>query len=434
MKKKVEILEDIKHIELKYKNLNKKFKKLDILKTKNDSYLKKDKDDFLFLWEKYIIFFKKLRKLIKQNKYRTFIFKINYEKMIIRRYLLIFYFNCLVDIINHFWKHEEFLRTLLSEKYFYNFWKIAKYIYKPNYINLLNTPVIFLKIFKDKINKKYYFLLEKWKNNIWKNKRLLTDYRNIYYYIKRRFYKILFFISKIIWNFIATIKFTRRKKWLIKKKNLEEYLKIAKPGDILLTRGNWNASNITIPWFWKHMSMYLWTWEFIKNNFENKYWSYNFFKILRDDYHYIIEATWEWVNILRIEKLIKHTDYLSISRTNFSEDKILDSIDKAISFYNTPYDFIFNFYSNTNVVCSELVLKSYAKNDKNDEWLTIKLEKIKGSLTYPPNHFVDKIFTDKKLNFVMFLDSTEKDCNNFISTEKEFYNSRKRSRFSLMLK
>jgi len=431
IKKDNSVLEEIKNLELKYEKLNKKFKKLNILKTKKYYYNEKDKSNFLFLWEKYIEFFKRLKKLIKQNKYRKFFFIINYEKMVIRRYLLIFYINCLIDLVNNFWKHEEFLRILLSEKYRYNFNKIANYIYKPNFINLLNTPVIFIKIFKDKIDKKYYFMLIKEQKHILKNKRVLTDYRNFYYYIKKIFYKILFFFSEKIWKFISKIKFSTRKKWLIKKKNIEEYLKIAKPWDIFLSRWNWEASNIAIPWFWKHMSMYLWTWKFLKKQFLEKY---SFLKVMDDNSHYIIEATWEWVDISKIEDFVSHNDYLWITRTVFSDDKINRSLEKAIWYFGTPYDFIFNFYSNTNVICSELVLKSYSKDFKNDEWLSIKLEKLRLSLIYPPNNFVNKIELDKKLKFVMFLDSIEKTWKNFISDEKEFYNSIKRSRFSLMLK
>ena len=431
MNNKIDILQEIKSIEKKYEKLDKKFKKLNILETKNNLYLEKDKWELLFLWEKYIIFFKKLKKLIKKNKYRTFFFKINYENMIIRRYLLIFYFNCLVDLVNNFWKHEEFIRILLSENFKYDFGKISKFIYRPNFINLINTPVIFLKIFKEKIDKKYFFMLKKEKNNIWKNKRFLTDYRNFYYYYKRRIYKVLFFISEKLGTFISAVRFSSRKKWLLKKKNLQKYLDIAKSGDIFLSRWNWNASNITIPWFWKHMSMYLWNWKFLKEKFWKKY---DFLKILKDDFHYVIEATWEWVEIIRIEKFIKHNDYLWISRTTFNEKKTLQSLEKAIWFYWVPYDFIFNFYSETNVVCSELILKSYSKLEKDDEWLTVKLEKIKWSLTYPPNNFVEKIASDKNLKFIMFLDSIEKTWENFISNEKEFLKSEKRSRFSFMLK
>lgn len=426
----MKILEEIQKIEKKYIILCQELKNHKILKSNKDSYLSEDKEDFLILWWKYIEFFKKLRKLIIKNRYRSFFVIINYEKLVIRRYLLIFYFNCLVDLVNHFWKHEEFIRIFLKENFKYNFWKIAKYIYRPSFINLLNTPSVFLKFFKNKINKKYYFMLEKDKNIIWENKRILTNYKNLYYYFKKRWYKILFYLSEKIGKIVAKIKFSTRNKGLIIVNNINKYLENAKPWDIFLTRWNWNASNIAIPWFWKHMSMYLWTWKYLKQNYWDKY---KFLKELKNNKNYIIEATWELVEIKTIEKFIYKNDYLWISRTTFSKEKISRVLDKAISYFWIPYDYIFNFYSNTNVVCSELILKSYAKDNKDDEWLELKLEKIKWSLTYPPNNFVEKIFDDKNLEFVMFLDSIEKTWENFISNEKEFKKSRKRSRFSFML-
>jgi ribosomal protein S17 len=43
IKNNISILDEIKYFENKYEKLNKKFRKLKILKTKNNSYLEKDK-------------------------------------------------------------------------------------------------------------------------------------------------------------------------------------------------------------------------------------------------------------------------------------------------------------------------------------------------------------------------------------------------------
>jgi len=426
------ILNKIHKIEKDYEKLNHKLSKCNLLKSKKNSYLSSDKKEFLDLWEKYISFFKELRYLINKNNYRTFFVFIDYNKLLIRRYLLIFYFNSLVDLVNNFWKHEDFIRLFLSENFKYDFGKVAKFIYRPSYINLLNTPIVFLWFINKKIDKRLSFMLKKDKNFIWKNKRFLTDYKNFYFYIKRRWYKILFYLSEKAWRLIARTKFSNRKKWLISIKNIKKYLKIAKPWDVFLTRWNWNASNITIPWFWKHMSMYLWTWKFLKNN----YWKdYDFINNFKDSENYVIEATWDWVVIKEINDFIYKNDYLWVSRTKFSKEKIDKVLYKALSYYWFPYDYIFNFYSNNNVVCSELVLKSYSKDTIKDEWLEFRLEKIKWSLTYPPNNFVKQVFNkNENLKFIFFIDSIEKTWENFISNKKEFEKSGNRSRFSFMLK
>lgn len=48
----METFEEIKILENKYEKLNKKFSKLKILKTKNFSYIEKDKWDFFFVMGK----------------------------------------------------------------------------------------------------------------------------------------------------------------------------------------------------------------------------------------------------------------------------------------------------------------------------------------------------------------------------------------------
>jgi hypothetical protein len=93
------MFEEIKKIEAEYDLLDSKLKNHNILHSKLNFYLSEDKESFLILWKKYILFFRNLKKLIKKSKYRSFFFIINYEKLIIRRYLLIFYFNCLVDLL-----------------------------------------------------------------------------------------------------------------------------------------------------------------------------------------------------------------------------------------------------------------------------------------------------------------------------------------------
>jgi len=358
---------------------------------------------------------------------------VNKDRLVIRRYIIILYFNILVDLIKIFWEHEWFIRVFLYENFFKDYGYYAKYIYKPRFINLINTPNIFFKFSENKIDKRVHYMFDSEKVSIKKIKRAFTDYKNIYFYIKYRADKILMFLSEKIWFIIAHTRFSTRKKWLINKKNIKEYLNIAKPWDILLTRWNWNASNISIPGFWKHMSMYIWNWKFLKKSFK-----YKFIFNLKDNIDYIIEATGDGVKIVNIEHLISKNDYLWVSRTNFKKEKVLRSIKNTISNVWKWYDHIFNFHSDKSLVCSELVLKSYAKEFKNDTWINIELENIWMSLTYPPNKFINKLISEQKNKKpsvfpVFFIDSIEKTHENFISTQKEFLKSWKRPKLSLFL-
>ena len=427
-------IEEIDNLFREYNIILKELKKHLIIKSKLNDYLKEDKDSFKLLWKKYILFFSKIRKLISKSRYRKYFIFIDYNKLIIRRYLLIFYLNILIELLNVFWKHERFLRVFLDENFSRDYWYYAKYIYRPWFINLINTPSIFLNAFKSKIDKKLYFMFDSDKVFVKNERRIFTDYQNLYFYIKYRLDKLIMFLSRNIWFVIAHIKFSFRTKWLITQNNLNKYLELAKPWDIFLTRWNWNASNIFIPWFWKHMSMYIWKWFFLKKNF-----NFEFLDKLDDKVDYIIESTWDWIEVKSIEKLIFKNDYLWVSRTNFKKEKILRSIKNALTNVWKPYDNLFNYHSDKWLVCSELIMKSYVKEYNDDEWIGIKLENIWTWLTYPPNNFIKKLIEDfdkkdSQVFPVFFIDSIEKTQENFISSIEKFLESWKRPKLSLFLK
>ena len=179
------------------------------------------------------------------------------------------------------------------------------------------------------------------------------------------------------------------------------------------------------------MSLYMWTWKYLSE----KFW----YKKLENKKHYIIESTAEWVILKLIQELTQHNDYLWVIRSNFSLDKRKRIIKKAWEQIWKGYDYIFNFHSDSSLVCSELVLKSYSKDDKNDEGFNIKLENIGMWVTFPPNNIL-KILNKQQLNKkpkiypYFFIDSIEKTHKNFINSSWALLNSGHRSRFSFFLK
>ena len=279
----------------------------------------------------------------------------------------------------------------MNENFKKDFWVFAKYIYLPKHIYTINTANLFIKSFKLFIESKVYNVLDSKIFNIDLNNRFLTDYYNVHHYFKFRFDSFLYFVLKYIGTFIARIRFTPRNYWLIKNKNLEKYLLMSKPWDILLTRWNWNASNITIPGFWKHMTMYIWTWKYLIQNYNNKH-----LKKLDKNKHYIVEAKWDGIKVVEFNELVSRNDYLWVSRTSFSDEKIKRTIGQSLNHVGKNYDFRFNYHSDSNLVCSELVLKSYAKEFSDDEWIDITLENLWLSLSFPPNNFIKLLKKEKK--------------------------------------
>ncbi len=418
----------IKSIE---KNINKNLKKIEkisILKSDKNNYKKDDKEDFLLLWLETIKIFDSLKKLIKKYKYKKYIFFYNYNKLVISRYLAYVYYNYLVEINKIFWWHHKYLYQVLEEKYSKNYFKYMKYIYRLKFINLINTPNVFFYPFKIKINKKLYKYIDI--NAVWVDiqKRVMHDSKHFRYYINNKSKNKIFKICEVIWVLLSRIRFSTRTKWLISKKNLKKYLEISKPWDILLTRWNWNATNIPIPWFWKHMSLFLWKWEYLSKNFD-KYLN----KKINPKKYYIIESTSDWILVKDIDKLIKHNDYLWVFRTNFSTKKTKQVIRNALKEQWKWYDYWLNYYSNENMVCSELVLKSYQKQNKKDEWIEIVLKSIWTSLSFPPNNFF-KILKKNKIDTIFFIDSVEKTWKNFINSNNELLKSQFRFRFTFLNK
>ncbi len=312
------IYKKIHSLEREYKILKRDLNRQPLLKSKKNHYLKEDKDEFILFWKRYIKFLEKLKKLLRLSSYRKFFFLINYNKLVLRKYFIHFYYKIISDLLISFWKHDWFIRVFLDENFRRDYWIYAKYIYKPRYINLYNTPVLFIKPFRKYIDKDIFNLIDKFEYTNWKI-RFTSDYNNIFFWLKYKFDKLLFIISQKVGYLISHTRFSTRKKWLIKKVNIDKYLEIANPWDIFLSRGNWNATNISIPGFWKHMSMYLWSWEYIKDNYK---WDFldNLKNNLKNNHNYMIEANWDWINILDINDFIYHNDYLWIFRTNFSKD------------------------------------------------------------------------------------------------------------------
>ncbi len=417
----------IKKLESDYQKLISKFRDSNILSSQLWLYTKSDKTEILQIWQEYISIFERFQFLIKKTKYRKYFIFIDHDKIVLKKYLLVSYFNAIIEFDTIAWVHREFICTLIRDNSQKSVADVTKFIYKPRHVNLINTPNIFLEVFSYAMKPKIKKLLKYSMVDVDSTHRLQADYNNIFYYGKYYFEKILFSIVKVVWNIIARTRFSFRKKGLITDKNIWEYLQIAKPGDICLTRWNWNASNISIPGFWKHMSMYLWTWEYIHKH-------YKLDIQLDKELNYMIEAVWDGVQIVDIQTMLEHNDYLWVFRTNFLDEKINRVIQNSIDNLGKWYDFIFSFYSDKNLVCSELIMKSYSRDFPEDTGIDIKLEHIGTWLSFPPNNFVSIAKAQPYLEPVFFIDSIEKTGKNFISTPSKLLKSRKRPRFSFLLK
>ena len=408
----------------------KDFKNDQIFKKSSNIYLKQDKENLYKKWKKISSIFSKLKFIINSYSFNL-LFKRDYNSFIIKYYLIIDYYNMILSLQESFKEHEDFIRQFLDEKYIENYSTIARFVYKPWFLYYLNYPKKFLYLIENKIDNDLKWMTKK---ELDYKIKFDFDYKNFYFYFKFKIDKIIYFFVKYFWIILASIRFKFSDKWLITNENILDFYKISKPWDILLTRQTFVATNISIPGFWKHMAMYLWNWEFLRENFSNEK-----FKTLDKNTHYIIESTSKWVCINSVENFTYKLDYLWVFRTSFSDKKVKNAIIETSKMLNKDYDYLFNYYSDTSFVCSELITKAYLKDFENDEWLTIELQKIASGLTYPPNELVKKAFLEKDLDKkeifpILFIDSIQKNQTSFIWTNNELLQSYKRSRFSFFLK
>jgi uncharacterized protein YycO len=405
-----------------------------IFQSDQTTYTDDDKRRISLLWWDIIEPFLKLRKILRSLLWRSFFIFGSKDSFVVKYAVVTTYYNILYELQESFGPHEEFIRQYLDDSFRENYSTLARYMYHPRFYTILSYPHEFFLTLHDEADPSLLPLFDRPQKYAWEiEKRWRHDLANISYYIRYRIGTALTWIVKYGWNIMARIHLKKREKWLIASENIREILTKTLPWDILLTRQNWVATNLSIPGFWKHMSMYVWIGSDIKKQYSASNTQY-----LIDDTHYIIEAIGTWVRIVPIEILLSHNDYLWVVRPSFSPEKKSRAIRKVLALLWKEYDYSFNYYSDANYVCSTLVTKAYLPDSDRDEGIHITLTRIGTGITYPPNDLVKKYRSEygsesQELEFVGFIDSREKNEENFLASEAEFCLSWDRPRLSFLL-
>ncbi len=397
-------------------------------------YTTDDKRRIALLWEGIIMPFLSLRHIIRSLYWRSFFTLGSKNCFVVKYAAIITYYNMLFELRSTFWPHEEFLRQYLDDTFQENYSTLARYMYHTRFIAVLLYPREYFLSLKDEVNISLSPLFERDEKAAGSfEQRLTLDGINIYYHLRYKLGILFTWIAKYGGRLMMHIHFSRRKEGLIRQEHIDTLLLRMRPWDILLTRQNWAATNLNIPGFWKHMAMYVGTGEFLIGRFPE------LGKLgLNKTTHYIIEAIGLWVQIIPIELLCGHNDYLGVIRTRFRKEKIERAIEKTIHLIGTNYDYSFNYYSDINYVCSTLVTKAYQPESNDDEWIHITLTRIGIWITYPPNDIVKKMKAEcnspeQELDFVWFIDSIERTGMNFLWTEEAFLSTWTRSKLSIFL-
>ena len=248
--------------------------------------------------------------------------------------------------------------------------------------------------------------------------------------------KAVFPVQVGISEWMGDTKIKRFGKHLVSEKQIEEMLPLLQPGDIFLERRNWYISNIGLPGFWPHAALVIGSVkerEKFFNTQEVSAWvkskgeaSGDFEALLKKTYgesyekmvkqtdgehpYRIIEAISEGVVFNTVEHSAA-ADSVCLLRPRLSKLEKAKAIFRAFHYLGRPYDFNFDFLTDSELVCTELVTKSYAPM-KDKKGLKIPLVRIVGRQTLPANEIV-KIFNkeygtdDQQFDLVIFLDGND---------------------------
>ncbi|GAA0716883.1 hypothetical protein GCM10008905_01890 [Clostridium malenominatum] len=256
---------------------------------------------------------------------------------------------------------------------------------------------------------------------------------------KEIMYVAVFPVQKYIMVSISGMEFTRRKGKFITDMDLKEIKAKLEPGDILLKRNDWQATNLGITGFWTHTGLYIGSLEELDKYFSDvetlngKRFSEKlkdldekiYADLVRNSDLSVIEAIEEGVVIKPISNIAK-VDYFSAVRPRISKEKKMNAILKAYSFLGNPYDFFLDMESNDAFICTEVISKSFENS------ITFQLEKRLGKKIVFPNSVVKKFAQERQkenreLDFVLFYDLDIKTRKAYKSSEDEFAKSYKRN-------
>lgn len=206
------------------------------------------------------------------------------------------------------------------------------------------------------------------------------------------------------------------------------------PGDILLQRREWYMSNVGLPGFWSHAALYVGTPAERRARFGDpqvRRWvvsqgepSGDLEKLLQRKYPKAYElalAPQEHGHVPRVLEAISEgvvfttlehsadADSMVALRPRLQPVEKAQALVRAFRYMGRPYDFNFDFQTDSALVCTELVYKSYepAPGFKGIRW---KPEEVMGRTAIPANSMARQFDQepDGPLEMVLFLDGQEK--------------------------
>jgi hypothetical protein len=277
----------------------------------------------------------------------------------------------------------------------------------------------------------------------------------------------IFPVQRSIAEWMGDTRVARIGRPLITPKDLEQLvLPNLEPGDVAVARQNWFLSNIGLPGFWPHAELYVGTAKELARAFDGaaavRAWAQaqperatGLTDLLQKRYpgkwsQYaegvdlqghgpirVIESISEGVSFTAVEHAFG-VDYLAVMRPRLSQLDKARAIERAFKYQGRPYDFDFDFFSDSTIVCSELIYKAYQPS-ADQRGLALDLVDVAGRRTLPANELVHRFDADAELgapqmDFVLFLEGHEKDGNATLADVAAFRSSWRRTKWDIAQK
>jgi hypothetical protein len=263
-------------------------------------------------------------------------------------------------------------------------------------------------------------------------------------------------------EWMGQVKLHREGQTLITLEQIARLAPRLRPGDILLQRREWYLSNVGLPGFWCHAALYVGTPDERRRYFDEaatREWAASegdadgdaeaLLAARHPEAHAkcvaaleegrpprVLEAIRPGVVFTSLEHSAK-ADSLAVLRPRAPRREKARALLTAFRYVGRPYDFDFDFRTDSALVCSELVYKAYEPRE-GFGGLTLPLAEVVGRPVCSPND-IARLFAEEsaagrsQMDLVAFLDGREAEERAEEAGEAEFAESWKRPKWHVFL-
>lgn len=241
---------------------------------------------------------------------------------------------------------------------------------------------------------------------------------------------------------------------------IRDMIPAMQPGDMMLQRREWYVSNVGLPGFWSHAALYIGTaaerraffadievQEWVKSqaaeDFESLLamrhaasYAQSVLPLEHGEPARVLEAISEGVTFTTMSHSAA-ADSLVVLRPRLTKRERAAAILRAFSYAGRPYDFDFDFQTDTSLVCTELLYKAYEPS-RSERGIRIAPQLVVGRLAVPANDYAkdfDSTFgtAAQQWDMVLFLDGLARQKRAVVSDVAAFRESWKRPKWHILL-